>query len=273
MVQPKYSPEEALQRVKLMMNYDLSKTSVENNKVIEEQTQKSSDSLSCIKKYYTSKNIKFEEYTYSSGAQEISVNFAEKIQWAFEYEDGEFINKLDQYVWKEKKDGKIEDYDKGWGTWECDGKSNFIIKKDDGTIYKSSQPNRKQTTQPAKSTTQPVSQQTQPTKPQKSTDVRRGKERLLKQPLKDDSVSVLNCRKQIDDLYDAWVQRNSSTPETKAAVPKIRDIVQACYDQHKGKFLLGKDADNKLTILSGRNTKVGGPLENGSTAIYRIKGN
>ena len=118
-----------------------------------------------------------------------------------------------------------------------------------------------------------MSQQTQPTKPEKSTDVRRGKERLLKQPLKDDSVSVLNCRKQIDDLYDAWVQRNSSTPETKAAVPKIRDIVQACYDQHKGKFLLGKDADRKLTILSGRNTKVGGPLENGSTAIYRIKGN
>jgi hypothetical protein len=101
----------------------------------------------------------------------------------------------------------------------------------------------------------------------------RQSKRLLKQPLKDDSVSILNCRKQIDDLYDAWVQRNSSTPETKAAVPKIRDIVQACYDQHKGKFMLGKDADNKLIILSGRNTKVGGPLENGSTAIYRIKGN
>ena len=30
MVQPKYSPEEALERVKLMMKYDLSKTSVEN---------------------------------------------------------------------------------------------------------------------------------------------------------------------------------------------------------------------------------------------------
>jgi len=39
MVQPKYNPQEALERVKLMMNYDLSKTSVENKKVIEEQTQ------------------------------------------------------------------------------------------------------------------------------------------------------------------------------------------------------------------------------------------
>lgn len=37
MVQPKYSPEEALQRVKLMMNYDLSKTSVENTKIVSEQ--------------------------------------------------------------------------------------------------------------------------------------------------------------------------------------------------------------------------------------------
>jgi hypothetical protein len=32
MVQPKYSPEEALERVKLMMKYDLSKTSTENMK-------------------------------------------------------------------------------------------------------------------------------------------------------------------------------------------------------------------------------------------------
>ena len=37
MVQPKYSPEEALQRIKLMMEYDSSKTLTENKKVIEEQ--------------------------------------------------------------------------------------------------------------------------------------------------------------------------------------------------------------------------------------------
>lgn len=268
MVQPKYSPEEALHRVKLMMNYDLSKTSVENIKIIKEQTQKSSDPFSCIKKYYTSKNIKFEEYTYSSGVQEISFNFPEKIQWVFQSGNADYGN-----LWKEKKDGKIENYNKGWGAWECDGKSNFIIKKDDGTIYKSKQPNRTQTTQPTQSTTQPVSQQTQTTKPPKPDNVKRGKERLLKQPLKDDSVNVLNCRRQIDDLYDAWTSRNSSTAQVKASVPATRDIVQACYDQHKGKLTLGKDANNKLTILSGRNTTVGGPLENGSTAIYRIKGN
>jgi len=38
MVQPKYSPEEALQRIKLMMEYDSSKTLNENKKVIFEQS-------------------------------------------------------------------------------------------------------------------------------------------------------------------------------------------------------------------------------------------
>lgn len=38
MVQPKYSPEEALQKIKLMMEYDSSKTLDENKKVISEQT-------------------------------------------------------------------------------------------------------------------------------------------------------------------------------------------------------------------------------------------
>ena len=37
MVQPKYSPQEALERVKLMMKYDMSKTLNENKQVIEEQ--------------------------------------------------------------------------------------------------------------------------------------------------------------------------------------------------------------------------------------------
>jgi hypothetical protein len=38
MVQPKYSPEEALQRIKLMMEYNTSKTLDENKKIISEQT-------------------------------------------------------------------------------------------------------------------------------------------------------------------------------------------------------------------------------------------
>jgi hypothetical protein len=43
MVQPKYSPEEALQRVKLMMGYDMKKTLKENREVIFEQNDISKD--------------------------------------------------------------------------------------------------------------------------------------------------------------------------------------------------------------------------------------
>jgi hypothetical protein len=39
MIQPKYSPEEALERIKLMMNYDSSKTLNENKKVIFEEEE------------------------------------------------------------------------------------------------------------------------------------------------------------------------------------------------------------------------------------------
>jgi len=37
MVQPQYSPEEALERVKLMMSYDMSKTLNENKDIIFEE--------------------------------------------------------------------------------------------------------------------------------------------------------------------------------------------------------------------------------------------
>ena len=38
MIQPKYNPQEALERVKLMMSYDMRKTLNENKKVISEQS-------------------------------------------------------------------------------------------------------------------------------------------------------------------------------------------------------------------------------------------
>jgi hypothetical protein len=48
MVQPKYSPEEALQRIKLMMEYDSSKTLDENKKVISEQVDPTSATLGTL---------------------------------------------------------------------------------------------------------------------------------------------------------------------------------------------------------------------------------
>jgi hypothetical protein len=284
MVQPKYNPQEALERVKLMMNYDLSKTSVENKKVIEEQNQKSSDPLSCVKNYYTSKNIKFEEYTYSSGAQEISVNFAEKIQWVFDYDDGE-------YVWKEKKDGKIEDYDKGWGAWECDGKSNFIIKKDDGTIYKSTQ-SKKRTTQPVAqpAQTQPVTQSKadnkqdtpDPSKPQKL----KPKDSPLGTTLKDTSIPKRSCVAFIDQFHSLWKRCpkgvDSPDPSCKKEKEIIqqRDYVQRCMNEYfpypkeigEGNWgiagLVSKKIDENLLELSA--CKSPAPAQTKADSIFRL---
>ena len=47
MVQPKYSPEEALQRIKLMMEYDSSKTYTENKVIVENKQPINRNSISC----------------------------------------------------------------------------------------------------------------------------------------------------------------------------------------------------------------------------------
>ena len=52
MVQPQYSPEEALQRVKLMMNYDSSKTLNENKNIIFEQVTNADEYFKSIVKGY-----------------------------------------------------------------------------------------------------------------------------------------------------------------------------------------------------------------------------
>jgi hypothetical protein len=52
MVQPQYSPEEALNRVKLMMGYDSSKTLNENKSVIFEQTASPDEYFKSIVKGY-----------------------------------------------------------------------------------------------------------------------------------------------------------------------------------------------------------------------------
>lgn len=227
-----------------------------------QQTQATPDPFFCVKNYYAIKKIPFDsdEGVKIDGNKFIRVNLDKNKSWYFiqsDKEGGMWI----EFTSQEPK------YNEGkGGKWKCDGFSNFIIEKNDGSIFKSLNPSEGQT--------QTVTQQTQtqPASQQNDTELRRGKERLLQQPLKDDSVNILNCRRQIDDLFAAWTNRNSSTDRVKAGVPATRDIVQACYDQHQGKRLLGRDANRKLTILSGRDPNVGGPSENGRTAIYRIKG-
>jgi hypothetical protein len=150
MVQPKYSPEESLQRVKLMMNYDLSKTSVENKAMVSEQTN-------------------------------ISAGY----------------------------------YD-----------------------------------------------------PNKQSELKR-KDSILGDILDNQRIDKSVCRKNINDFYSAYEQRNSFKANP-SAIEKAKKIVQACKDQHQGKFgpLGGKKFDQYLNVLSGGS---GGPGVHGEDGKWRLR--
>jgi|LauGreDrversion4_1035100.scaffolds.fasta_scaffold06629_5 hypothetical protein len=285
MVQPKYNPQEALERVKLMMNYDLSKTSVENKKVIEEQTQKSSDPFACVKNYYTSKNIKFKEGSGSKVNEKyIQIYLTEKITWTFNIENDPITG--DFKYWYEKV-GEDVDTKKGFGRWECDGNSNFIINKTDNTIYKSTQATTTQTTQPVQ--TQPKTDTKQdtldPSKPQKL----KPKDSPLGTTLKDTSIPKRSCVVYVNQLYEAFTRyREGFDPDQ---INNLRKYVQRCMDDHfpsgsrQGNWgitgLGGSETDQKLLKLSACPMKFVGrpnsdivdapaPPQSGPISIFRL---
>jgi hypothetical protein len=273
MVQPKYNPQEALERVKLMMNYDLSKTSVENKKVIEEQTQKSSDPFACVKNYYTSKNIKFKEGSGSKVNEKyIQIYLTEKITWTFNIENDPITG--DFKYWYEKV-GEDVDTKKGFGRWECDGNSNFIIIKTDNTIYKSTQATTTQTTQPAQ--TQPKTDTKQdtpdPSKPQKL----KPKDSPLGTTLKDTSIPKRSCVVYVDQLFEAWERSRGQKFDTNQ-INELRGYAQRCMDDHfpsgskQGNWgitgLGGGKTDQKLLQLSA--CKAPAPSQSGPDSIFRL---
>jgi hypothetical protein len=287
MVQPKYSPEEALERVKLMMKYDLSKTSVENKKVVSEQAQSSSpDPLSCIKNYFQTKTyfyFKGAKFNRNSvtGISEMEVTLTSKLIWKFFS-----ANNGKNRTWKQFSEGTLTDE----GSWSCNGDSNFTMKSNSGKlnfdsknaeeffkqIQSGTQPTQAQpVAQPTQ--TQPVAQPTQTGPAAGYTDANqqstlKRQDSILSDILDNQSVNKSVCRKNIKDFYTSFKQKNSIVVDP-ATIAKARRIVQACRDQHYGKFgVLGKGGekiDNMLDILSGR--KEGGPLTQGSDSIWRIK--
>lgn len=98
------------------------------------------------------------------------------------------------------------------------------------------------------------------------------KDSILSDILDNQSVNKSVCRKNITDFFTSFKQKNSIVVDP-ATISKAKRIVQACRDQHYGKFgVLGKGGekiDNMLDILSGR--KEGGPLTQGPDSIWRIK--
>lgn len=273
MVQPKYNPQEALERVKLMMNYDLSKTSTENKKVIEEQTEEKSR-FSCIINYYKSRNVPYEEYS-MDGYEGVGVTLSPKLNWDFSYSESQ------GQQWLELKKG---DNLKKKGIWNCSGGSNFTIRdiNSNKIILDTTQP----VETPPKQTVQPVAQpaQTQPKvdKKQDTPDPSRPqklkpKDSPLGTTLKDTSIPKRSCVVYVDQLFEAWERSRGQKFDTNQ-INELRGYVQRCMDDHfpsgskQGNWgitgLGGGKTDQKLLQLSA--CKSPAPSQSGPDSIFRL---
>jgi hypothetical protein len=275
-----------------MMNYDLSKTSVENKKVIEEQTEEKN--FSCVKNYFRSKNVRFKVHDLSSRKYgeyfkgkygkylvvEVSTSESRKI-WKFDFDRDK------GQEWKQMLNGEWEGKGSfGTGKWECDGNNNFIITKDDGTIYKSSSSNVNQPAAQPTQTVQPVAQPTQtqakadkkqdtpdPSKPQKL----KPKDSPLGTTLKDTSIPKRSCVVYVDQLFEAWERSRGQKFDTNQ-INELRGYVQRCMDDHfpsgskQGNWgitgLGGGKTDQKLLQLSA--CKAPAPSQSGPDSIFRL---
>ena len=106
MVQPQYSPQEALNKIKLMMNYDMSKTLNENKDIIFEQSLSNPKETSAIAyKIYK----QFMGDVQSSDLQNVQDILTDEV-FGKSYEDGScLLNKVTSYI-KSIKGGNLSDY-------------------------------------------------------------------------------------------------------------------------------------------------------------------
>lgn len=89
--------------------------------------------------------------------------------------------------------------------------------------------------------------------------------------LNNQSVDRNVCRKNVEDYFKSFQRKNSIVIDP-ATITKAKRIVQACKDEHYGKWGIaggGNRLDGYLDILSGN--KEGGPTSYGSDSIWRIK--
>lgn len=106
--------------------------------------------------------------------------------------------------------------------------------------------------------------------PNQQSSIRGGENSILSDILDNQSINRTTCRKNVKDFFELYRRRNSAQVDP-ATVDRAKRIVQACRDEHYGKWGVtgGKNVDDMLDVLSGR--KEGGPLSTGPTAIFRIK--
>jgi hypothetical protein len=99
----------------------------------------------------------------------------------------------------------------------------------------------------------------------------RGREdSVLSDILDNQSINRNACRKNIEDFYELYRRRNSAQVDP-ATIDRARRVVQACKDEHYGKWGItgGNKFDGILDLLSG--SKQGGPGTQGPSSIFRIK--
>lgn len=103
--------------------------------------------------------------------------------------------------------------------------------------------------------------------PNKQKDISRKDDSVLDTTLDDQEINRRACKKNIEDFYKAFQTRKSVVVDP-AKLEKAKKIVQACKDQHYGKWGVlggGRKWDNILDLLSGN--KSNGPI---SSSPYRL---
>ena len=92
---------------------------------------------------------------------------------------------------------------------------------------------------------------------------------LVSDLLKNQAVDREACRKNVEDYYRLFKTNATIDP---ADLYKVKTVVQACKNQHYGKWGVlggGKKLDEYLDILSG--VKEGGPMSYGEGSDWRLK--
>lgn len=107
--------------------------------------------------------------------------------------------------------------------------------------------------------------------PNAQDDIKRNQGSVLADVLSNQSIDRQACRKNVTDYFETFRRKNSIVIDP-ATINKAKRIVQACKDEHYGKWGIaggGNRLDNYLDILSGN--KEGGPTSYGDDSIWRIK--
>ena len=107
--------------------------------------------------------------------------------------------------------------------------------------------------------------------PNAQDDIKRNQGSVLADVLSNQSINRQACRKNVTDYFETFKRKNSIVIDP-ATITKAKRVVQACKDEHYGKWGIaggGNRLDNYLDILSGN--KEGGPTSYGDDSIWRIK--